>query len=196
MPRVKKQSVKKTEQNKSFFSKIKLGESYTSLIVGIIVVIVATLVVFALVKGSGINSLKSIDSLSTDSNQLPKTYVVKAGDDLWKISEKIYGSGYNWVDLAKENKLSDPSLLYVGTKLSVPNVEVKNPEKKKPVMQEKVKYGESITSDKYIVKEGDNLWDISVRAYSDGYKWTEVAKINNLTNPDLIYPGDQLILPR
>ena len=196
MPRAKKQSVKKTKQDKSFFSKIKLGESYTSLIVGIIVVVVATLVVFALVKGSGTNSLKSIDSLSTDSNQRPKTYVVKEGDDLWKIAEKIYGSGYNWVDLAKENKISNPGLIYVGAKLTVPDVEIKNPEKEQTVMKDTSTPKESITSDKYIIKEGDNLWDISVRAYSDGYKWTEIAKVNNLSNPNLIYPGNALILPR
>src|SRR5680860_556981 len=97
MPKVsKKQTVR---ENKGFLSNIKLGDSYTSLIVGVIVVILVTLVVFAIVKAGGTNSFKNIDTLSTDTNILPKTYEVKEGDDLWSIAEKIYGSGYNWVCL-------------------------------------------------------------------------------------------------
>ncbi|MFH1187056.1 MAG: LysM peptidoglycan-binding domain-containing protein [Candidatus Levyibacteriota bacterium] len=194
MPKVNKKQTVKIKQKDSFFSNLKLGESYTSLIVGVIVVIAATFVVFALVKGNGTSPIKSIDSLSTESDKsIPKTYEVKKGDDLWSISEKIYGSGYNWVDLVKENNLSNPEIIYVGAKLSIPDVEVKNPEKE-TVME--IVSAKPITGDKYTVQEGDNLWDISVRAYGDGYKWVEVAKANNIVNADLIYSGSVLNLPR
>ena len=54
----------------------------------------------------------------------------------------------------------------------------------------------AISGTTYTIKEGDNLWDISVRAYGDGFKWPELAKANNISNPDLIYPNNILKLPR
>ncbi|MGA2968080.1 MAG: LysM peptidoglycan-binding domain-containing protein, partial [Candidatus Levyibacteriota bacterium] len=48
----------------------------------------------------------------------------------------------------------------------------------------------------YTVKSGDYLWSIAIRAYGDGYQWVKIAKANNLTNPDLIFSGNVLQLPR
>ena len=58
---------------------------------------------------------------------MPKMYTVQSGDYLWRIAEKIYGSGYNWVDLANANHLQNPGVIYAGTKLIVPNVAPKMP---------------------------------------------------------------------
>ncbi|HUV71729.1 MAG TPA: LysM peptidoglycan-binding domain-containing protein [Clostridia bacterium] len=44
--------------------------------------------------------------------------------------------------------------------------------------------------------KGDTLWDISVRAYQDGYRWVEIAEANNLSNPNIIHPGNALTIPR
>ena len=123
---------------------------------------------------------------------VPKVYQVKEGDDLWKIAEKVYGSGYNWVDLAKANKLENPEVLFVNTKLNIPNV---------PVRTVTLKANQDvqpnpITGVSYTVQKGDYLWDIAVRAYGDGYKWVEIAKVNKLVNPNLIYSGNVLKLPR
>lgn len=41
----------------------------------------------------------------------------------------------------------------------------------------------------YKVASGDSLWTIAEKFYNDGYKWTEIAKINKLTNPDEIEVG-------
>lgn len=54
----------------------------------------------------------------------------------------------------------------------------------------------TIKGEEYTVVSGDNLWTIAERAYADGYKWTEIAKANNLVNPDIIHPGNKLRLPR
>ena len=45
------------------------------------------------------------------------------------------------------------------------------------------------------VVKGDSLWKIAVKNYNDGYKWTEIAKANNLKNPGLLYSGQKLVLP-
>ncbi len=48
----------------------------------------------------------------------------------------------------------------------------------------------------YIVKRGDYLWKIAQEEYGDGYKWVEIAKANHLTNPNLLFKGQKLVLPR
>ena len=49
---------------------------------------------------------------------------------------------------------------------------------------------------KYTVKEGDTLFTISERYYNDGYKYTEIAKANNLTNVDQVETGQVLEIPK
>jgi nucleoid-associated protein YgaU len=50
----------------------------------------------------------------------------------------------------------------------------------------------------YTVKAGDCLWNISQVLYNDPYKWTNIYQANQdkINNPDLIYPGQELIIPR
>ncbi len=194
---------KMSAENNNIFPQVKWGESYTSLFLGIVVVVVAAILVFSFLKGRNFNKTTSTQSTSTTAEQqanaakeLPKTYEVKEGDNLWTIAETIYGSGYNWVDLASANKMENPGLLYVGTKLIVPNAKpiiVKNTVSA-PATTEQA--ANAITGDTYTVEKGDYLWEISVRAYGDGYKWVEIAKANSLSNPDLIFSGNVLKLPR
>jgi len=56
--------------------------------------------------------------------------------------------------------------------------------------------GIEITGDKYVVVAGDSLWTIAIRAYGDGYKWVDIAKANELANPDIIHAGNEFTLPR
>ncbi|HEB74869.1 MAG TPA: LysM peptidoglycan-binding domain-containing protein [Nitrospirae bacterium] len=49
----------------------------------------------------------------------------------------------------------------------------------------------------YTVKKGDTLWDITGGKLSDPFQWPNVWKENpKIKNPDLIYPGQRLRLPK
>ncbi len=52
------------------------------------------------------------------------------------------------------------------------------------------------TTGTYIIKQGDTLWDISSSFLKDPFLWPFIWKANpSITNADLIYPGNTLIIP-
>jgi len=56
---------------------------------------------------------------------LPAAYTVQSGDSTWKIAEAFYGSGFNYVDIERENSLTTDQGLTVGQKLTIPRVPVR-----------------------------------------------------------------------
>lgn len=205
------------EKIKQFLKTIKMNESMLSIIFGMITVVLIGILVFRMYKGgdaeitdTGENteqseSMEKVGDVTVEVKDTgekyvkdqPETYTVEAGDHLWKIAEKVYGSGYNWVDIAQENNLTNPGVVTVGEELKLPKVPVKEVKKMTadaPKMEEEV--SNKIEGDSYTVVKGDNLWDISVRAYGDGYKWVEVAKYNDMSNPGYIEVDQVIKLPR
>src|ERR1035437_3361518 len=185
-----------TVKKEGFLAQIKWGESYTSLFLGAVVVIVALVLAFSFIRSRNLLHHGQTQSTSTVAKQdvkvMPKTYTVQSGDYLWNIAEKIYGSGYNWVDLAKANNLENPGVLYTGTKLIVPDVTPKTV----TVQVNPVQVQNPIAGNTYTVVKGDFLWDIAVRLYGDGYQWVRIANATNLVNPNMIFSGNVLQLPR
>ncbi len=150
---------------------------------GIGVVIVAGILVFSYFKGLKVPGLT--DRAATTQSQDEATtqkHVVTKGESLWSIAQKYYGDGFKWKEIAEANKITNPDILEIGQTISVPGVTqaIKDP----------------ITGGTYTVVKGDNLWNIAVRAYGDGYKWVKIAQENNLSNPNLIHRGNVLTLPR
>ena len=47
----------------------------------------------------------------------------------------------------------------------------------------------------YTVKSGDNLSKIAKHFYGNANKYSDIAKANNISNPDLIKVGQQINLP-
>jgi len=192
---------------KELLKKLKLSEQTISMVLGALVVVVIGVLVFNYFRSVGQEEV-STTSATTKPGEvklieeegkivpegLPTTHKVEAGEHLWGIAEKYFGSGYNWVDIAKENNLANPNQLLVGQELTIPKSEVKQPTAK--VAATEKTFGEVITGNTYTVVKGDNLWGIAVRTYQDGYQWVKIAQANNLTDPNKIHPGNVLTLPR
>jgi len=49
----------------------------------------------------------------------------------------------------------------------------------------------------YTVAAGDCLWNIAKKYLGDGARWTEIYELNRdqISNPNLIYPGQVLVMP-
>lgn len=171
------------------------------MILGAIVLVIVGVLVVNYFKQKGDVNIPANSTTGSSVNE----HVVTEGESLWSISENAYGSGYNWTDIKNANSLTSDSI-EIGQKLVIPDdVSAKQPtttnvteskievtdQNETTVSQETV-----ISGDTYTVVKGDCLWNIAVRAYGDGYKWTEIAEANNLKNPDVIHSGNQLVLPR
>jgi DNA-binding protein H-NS len=50
----------------------------------------------------------------------------------------------------------------------------------------------------YTVEKNDSLWKIAKGAYGDPYKWPVIYRANKdkISNPNLIYPGQELQIPQ
>ena len=189
---------------KQILKNLKLSEQNISMVLGALVVVVIGILIFNYFRGVSKTGTITTPSETVQPGEvklieeegkmvpagLPTTHKVEKGENLWKIAEKYFGSGYNWVDIARENKIKNADRLLVGQEINIPKSEVI-----KPKITE-TKFDQSITGPSYTVVKGDHLWAIAVRAYGDGYKWVEIAKANNLARPDLIHPGNVLTLPR
>lgn len=112
---------------------------------------------------------------------LPTNYTVVRGDSLWKISTRLYGTGYNWVLIARENKLANPNIIHAGNILTIPQAEAQ--------------------ARTYTVVKGDSLWGVAQRYYGSGYQWFKIrdansGKVGTLSNGrPLITPGQVLVIP-
>lgn len=183
---------------KKIIKKIRFKrESYVSMVLGLLVVIVAALLIFNFLKTKREERkptegevIPGEETKAVEEVSLPTTHKVASGESLWTIAEKYFGSGYNWVDIARENSLPNPDYIKVEQELNIPKVEKRLP------ITAGASQEASISGETYTVVRGDNLWNIALRAYGDGFAWTKIAKANNLANPDLIHAGNVFSIPR
>ncbi len=185
---------------------IKVSESTVSMVLGAIVVLVVGVLAYNYfrlnrqVTPADVSTTKENESgdltLPGSAVALPTTHAVTEGETLWTIAEKYYSSGYNWVDVAQVNQLWNPNYLQVGQQLTIPKVEIRKELSVGGPAIYPALTDSKIEGTAYTVIKGDNLWDIAIRAYGDGFKWIEIAKASNLVNPGFIHAGNVLTLPR
>jgi nucleoid-associated protein YgaU len=178
---------------KKFLKNLKLNEESISMVLGALVIVIVGILIVNYFKDKRSQTLPEALT-TTNQTQIGTTHKVVKGESLWSISEDVYGSGYNWTDVKKANNLKSDNI-EVGQELTLPDVSAKEPTATKKVTAIAAD-SQTISGDSYTVVHGDNLWNVAVRAYGDGYKWVSIAKANGLKNPNVIHPGNILVLPR
>ncbi len=144
---------------------------------------------------SDTDDTKSGEPSQTAGLKQGQTYTVVEGDNLWTLAEKLYSSGYNFVDIAASNGITNPDYITVGQKIKMPSVQAKEPTVGDVTSQAAMTKAESSISPTHAVVQGDSLWNIAQKKYNDPYKWTRIAELNpTITNPDFIMPGQVLKL--
>lgn len=112
---------------------------------------------------------------------VPKNvYRVNKGDSLWRISSyrNIYNDPYQWPKIyeANKDKIKDPNLIYIGQRLIIPPKSL------------------------HRVLKSENLFEISnyESIYNDPWEWRRIFEANRdkIKNPNLIYPGQLLVIPQ
>lgn len=190
---------------------IQPNQSYLSLVLGLLIVIVAGVLIFNFFKGSEPSLGPSQNTVSEGTpdvkpENLPGKYTVKEGDTLFTISEKYYNDGNQFTKIAEENKLASADAITTGQVLEIPKLEAVAQKTETTVIPSQdlgtggatnlTIWGEKITEDSYTVVEGDWLSTIAGRAYGDIMAYPKIAEANNIKNPDIIEPGQVLKIPR
>lgn len=108
-------------------------------------------------------------------------YVVQKGDTLAKISQKIYGVGNRWNELATLSQLANPSRIFPGDLIYY------------TLDESAVPFAtayESIARSEEHVNQGDTLASIAKRVYGSSNAWRALWRENDhIDNPDIIPPG-------
>ncbi|HSX48698.1 MAG TPA: LysM peptidoglycan-binding domain-containing protein [Candidatus Saccharimonadales bacterium] len=190
---------------KKILKTVKLHENQISMALGAFILLVAAIFVIKYIK----NIQTERNQTNQTQNQNETIHTIEKGETLWSISEKYFNNGTDWKKIAEANNISSPTKLEVGQQLTIPTgekettateapkeTELASPAPKGQITEEAASTTNAITGANYTVVKGDSLWKIAVRAYGDGYKWSEIAKENHLTHPNVIHTGNVLILPR
>ena len=133
-----------------------------------------------IIKNSGLNGYgKGAETTKPVKPSKPQTssetiYIVKKGDTLSGIASR-YGTTYQV--LASYNGISNPNLIGVGQTIKIPNGTMS--------------HITNTSSRTYMVKSGDTLSSIA-KKYGTTYQ--KIAKDNNISNPNKIYPGQKLTI--
>ena len=129
------------------------------------------------------------------------TYVVRPGDSLSGLAQR-YSTTLN--GLAQLNGISNPNLIFVGQRLIVPASGTGGPVvvPTSPVIVMTVPVIITATPiagnptprpATYRVQPGDSLYRISVRF---GVSMVQLARVNNITNYNLVFSGSTLVIPQ
>ncbi len=177
------QSTRQTEQKNGIWDIFKFGESYTSLILGIIVVVVATVILLTFVRGR--NDTTKLSEANQQAAVVQTQQIEKN-----KVTPKVTQNVSN-VDQIKPTEIPAKPTLKANNKIVVKPTESNNKQK----IAINSLNNQTIPGTNYSVKAGDTLWNIAERKYKSGYNWVDIQNANKLANANLLQVGTKLTLP-
>jgi nucleoid-associated protein YgaU len=127
-----------------------------------------------------------------------REYVVRRGDQIMTIAQRVYGSTRHWQAIAKANPDVDPQKLRAGQRLRIPEdpenvqgVVVEGGEPETPAIPEPEQV-------EHIVQNNDSLWKIAASFYGDGTTWRIIRDANRSLvgdNGEKLRPGMTIVIP-
>ncbi|MEO0561510.1 MAG: LysM peptidoglycan-binding domain-containing protein, partial [Chloroflexota bacterium] len=142
------------------------------------------------------NITETLETLSVDATL--ETYTVQSGDNLYRIALRF---NTTVGAIATENGIADVTQVFVGQVLRIPGTVAADSGGDDTGADSS---GDDASDDvgtggpaqqggtTYTVVRGDTLGSI---ARQFGTTFTEIAAANNLADPNLIFPGQQLVIP-
>lgn len=163
------------------FDFLRLGESYTSLILGIIVVVIATVLLLSYVHGKNTNGINSTPQEALSEHTVhSQTKIAQANNHApLKIAPTI--------KIKPSPTVVTKKLAFAVKPSNIPTVQSTN--------VRMVKHTSKTKQQDYIIQKGDSLWSIAQKEYNNGYDWVKIAQANNMDNPGTIFSGNKLIIP-
>lgn len=120
-------------------------------------------------------------------------YVVQAGDNLFRIALRFNTTVET---LAQFNGVLNPAQIFVGQQIRIPSATAPTaaqPVPAQPIAPAVPATGGITTGSRiHIVQAGENMFRIGLKY---NITWDRIAVANGLVNPNLIFVGQQLIIP-
>ncbi|MGG2463804.1 LysM peptidoglycan-binding domain-containing protein [Streptomyces sp. RGM 3693] len=130
----------------------------------------------------------------------PTHTVGATGETVWDLAEHYLGDGRRHSELRALNPhLPDTATLPTGTVVRLP-ADARTglaPQDAETRMVDAGTGKKQARHETYTVASGDSLYEIADKKLGDGDRWTDLYKANRqeIRDPDLIYPGQELDLP-
>mgnify|MGYP001770945209 CR=1 FL=1 len=134
----------------------------------------AIVLILLVVTGLQVSPLLAQETTPTPETQATTIHVVQPGETLFAIAKR-YGTTVE--ALVQANQIADPSLIFAGQRLIIPGGQAPPPHPQ---------------TTEYLVQVGDTLRGIAARF---GVQPEAIARLNGITNPDLIIAGQTLLIP-
>lgn len=143
---------------------------------------IAVTVAAATLTTAGGIAVKKIDEKIKSKSE---KYTVQSGDTLYDISNRYYGTGIYFDEIADYNGIDDPNDIKAGDEIKIPHIDVEKtdvPDMGIPT---------------YTIQSGDTLINICGKFYGEkSYAVAlKLAEYNGIDNPDLIKPGQVINIP-
>ncbi|MGE5139802.1 MAG: LysM peptidoglycan-binding domain-containing protein [Rudaea sp.] len=139
-----------------------------------LLLVLAVLLPAALPASAHAMSLTSTPQMSPAAAPFACSYVVRPGDDLFRIGLRF---GVSYLALANANGITNFNLIFSGMVLRVPCA---------------VPTPSPTVCNIHIVQRGE--W-LALIAANFGVTWQSIAALNHLANPNVIFVGQRLLIP-
>ncbi|MBN1962579.1 MAG: peptidoglycan DD-metalloendopeptidase family protein [Deltaproteobacteria bacterium] len=141
----------------------------------------------------------TITSTSNSKDQKTRKVILRAGETLWRVAQSCQVSVEQ---LVKHNKIEDPTKVYVGMELLIPedntnNTDITNSKgdsdnTKVEIIKKTIESTKSPKERKIILQAGETLWRLANRY---GVSVSDLAKRNDINDPKNLHVGMVLFVP-